>query len=286
MGQVTDLDLDLPSGRLYARWYGSPAGRLVLCLPGLSANLVSLEPMAERLAAADLAAVSLDLRGRGLSETTAPGTYGWVNHAQDVLRAAEALGAASFDLVGWSMGAFVAMQVAELAAARLGRVALIDAVGRVEAGALELVRASAERLEATYPSVEDYLQLVRSTNLITPWSELWERYFRYELERTPGGVRPRTSRQAVLEDLAYGEAHDPGRLWTALTMPVLLVRALRPSAPALGFVVSEAERDRFLGAVPGARLVEVDANHYGVVVHPRTLEAVVQFLATRGTMGR
>jgi pimeloyl-ACP methyl ester carboxylesterase len=250
-----DFDLKLASGRLRARSYGREADPLVLCLPGLTANLVSLESLAEPTAAAGLRVVSLDLRGRGRSETTAAGSYGWVNHARDVLDAADALHASTFGLVGWSMGAYVAMEAANLAPRRVGRVVLIDAAGRVEAGAVELVRSSVQRLSTTYPSVDEYIALVRSVGVIQPWTELWERYFRYELEPVAGGVRSRTNREAVLEDFAYGERNDPYQLWPALVMPALLVRALRPLALREGFVVSPGDRDRFLATVSSARLI-------------------------------
>lgn len=276
-----DLDLQLTSGRLHARRYGPEDGRLVICLPGLTANLVSFKSLAERMAEEGLRVVSLDLRGRGLSESTSPGTYGWVKHAWDVLETADAFGVSTFGVVGWSMGAYVAMQAASLAPGRLERVALIDAVGRVEDGAMEVVRVSAQRLDSVYRSVDDYIALVRSVGVIQPWSELWEGYFRYELERVDGGVRPRTSREAVFEDFAYGQVNDPYELWAALTMPVLLVRALRPLALKDGFVVSERDRDHFMSTLPDVRLLEVDANHYGVGPHPETAEAVARFMAKR-----
>src|SRR6266567_6215330 len=69
---------------------------------------------------------------RGLSETTPPGTYGWEAHAADVLAAADALGGPRFSIVGWSMGAIVGMAAASLAAARIERLVLIDAVGPVD----------------------------------------------------------------------------------------------------------------------------------------------------------
>ena len=113
-----------------------------------------------------------------------------------------------------------------------------------------------------------------------PWLELWERHYLDELEDVPAGVRPRTSKAAVLEDLLYGAQHDPRQFWSALRMPTLLVRAAQELLPNTGFVVGAALRDTFLGAVPSARLAEVDANHYGVMAHPDTLGAIERFLTS------
>src|SRR5438445_636718 len=82
------------------------------------------------------------------------------------------------------------------------------------------------------------------------------------LEPAPGGgVRPRTSKAAVLEDAAYGAMHDPRLLWPSLRMPTLLLRSAQPILPGTGFVVGAKLRDAFLAAVPTATALDVDANH-------------------------
>jgi pimeloyl-ACP methyl ester carboxylesterase len=273
-----DLDLSLPGGRLHARRFGDQGTGLVLGIPGLSANLVSMTAIAEVVPM-----VALDLRGRGLSETTPPGTYGWEAHAADVLAAADALGAPRFSIVGWSMGAFVGMAAASMAAARIERLVLIDAVGAVDDTVVQLIQISVNRLDAVYPSVRAYLELARSTGLISPWSELWEQYFEYELQPVAGGVRARTSKAAVSEDFAISGRRDPALFWPHLTMPVLVVRAARPLLEgAGGHVIDPAVLGRFRTTVPHAEVVEVDANHYGIGAHPDTLEAVGRFFAPRG----
>ena len=76
----------------------------MLCVPGLSANLGGFDRLAERLACDTLQLVAIDLRGRGRSEVTSAGTYGWRNHARDVLDIADAVGAPSFAIIGQSSG--------------------------------------------------------------------------------------------------------------------------------------------------------------------------------------
>jgi len=270
-----DVDLQLPSGRLRARRFGPEDAPLVLGVPGLTSNLVSLTAIAEVQPM-----LALDLRGRGFSETTGPGTYGWDAHAQDLLAVADRLGAERFAIVGWSMGAFVAMATAAQAPERVERLVLIDALGEVDEVVVNLIRMSVNRLGAVYPSLEAYLELVRSTGLVTPWNALWERVFEYELRPVPGGVSARTDRAAVNEDFEYSQTHDPTRYWSALTMPVLLLRAARPLLESAGGVlVPPAVRDRFRAEVPQATVIEIDANHYGIGAHPDTVRAVRAFFA-------
>jgi pimeloyl-ACP methyl ester carboxylesterase len=276
-----ELDLEVGGGRLHAIRRGPVSGEPVLCLPGLTANARSFDLIGDRLAAEGFRPVALDLRGRGRSDLTGPGTYGWPAHARDVLDAADRLGAAQFAVVGWSMGAFVAMQAAVLAPGRITRAVLVDACGQPPADAIPLIQRAVDRLGVVHPSVEHYLERLRSLGTITPWHPLWDAYFGYELVETADGVQARTSREAVLEDLAYGERHDPRALWPALTMPVLLLLAVRPLIPGGPGIVAAEDRERFAREVAGAAVVAVDANHYGIATHPATSEAIAAFLRGR-----
>ena len=291
-----ELDLQLASGRFHAERFGSPDAPLALCLPGLSANLRSFDFLCERLAGDELQLVSVDLRGRGRSEVTPPGTYGWVNHARDVLAIADALGAPRFSILGQSMGGAVAMTCAFLDATRVERIVLLDICGRPDDSSVVPIAAAVSRLGAVYPSVEAYLELVRQLGTIEPWSEYWERYFRYELvEVEAGGVTARSDRQAVLEDAAFGAGtfafgEDAGvySLWKHLSMPVLLVRAARELLSGFGHIVPAADRDRLLAAVTKATAVDVDANHYTVNTDPATAAAIARFFGLEevSTTGR
>src|SRR5262249_19797948 len=128
-----DVDLNLPSGRIRARRWGAEGAPLLLCVHGLSANLCGFTDLAERLAGSNRRVVAIDLRGRGRSEVTPPGSYGLENHARDVVDVATMLGAEEFDLVGWSLGALISMRVALRNGTRLRSVTLIDHAGPTDA---------------------------------------------------------------------------------------------------------------------------------------------------------
>jgi pimeloyl-ACP methyl ester carboxylesterase len=274
-----EFDLDVRSHRLHAQRFGDPTAPLALALPGLSGNMKSFDFLGERLAGDRLQLVAIDLRGRGRSEATGPGTYGWENHARDVLAVADQLGVGRFSVIGQSMGGGVAMTVAELDAGRLDAVVLLDAAGVPDPGTLAVIASSVSRLDTVHPSADAYIETVKAQGLIEPWTEYWERYYRYELEEVEGGgVRSRTVADAIAEDAAYGATQDLYARWQNLTMPTLLVRAGQEFRPGAGHIVSAVDRDRFLREAPAGSVVEIDANHMTVNTHHDTANAINTFL--------
>jgi pimeloyl-ACP methyl ester carboxylesterase len=263
---------------LRAHRFGAEADRLTLCVHGLSASSRSFDFIAGSLASPTSTVVAMDLRGRGWSDITPPGTYGWANHAKDVVAAADALGARTFDYIGHSMGAFIGLELARRAPERIRKLVLIDAIGVPDPAALLGISASIQRLGTRHADADAYVAAMRAMGHIEDWNDYWETYYRYELvPSADGGVTPRTDRTAVLEDVAYGSKQQPSSYWPAITMDALLVRAARPLGA--GFIVTARDRDQFVASVARSRVVEIDANHYGVVAHEATAENVRRFLA-------
>ena len=146
----------------------------MLCVHGLSANLCGFTYLAEHLAGPHRQVVAIDLRGRGRSEVTPPGTYGLDRHARDVVDVATALGADEFDVAGWSLGALISMRVAFRNGDRLRSVTLIDHAGPSDSAALVPIRDGLDRLDAVVPTPDAYLQAIRAGGVIDPWSEFWD----------------------------------------------------------------------------------------------------------------
>ena len=286
-GGYEDFDIALEAGRLRVRRWGAADAPAVLCVPGLSANLCGFDRLAERLAGDTLQLVAIDLRGSGRSEVTGAGSYGWRNHARDVLGIAGAIGAASFAIIGQSSGAAIAMTCARLDPSRVERLVLVDLAGSPDERAAAPVVASVGRLGTVYPSTQAAIAAIKQTGIIPGWNEYWDRYFTYELREVSGGVASSSDRGAVLEDLGYGAAmYWPGpeapicALWNAITMPVLVLRARQEIMPGFGFILPAAEAERFAAAVPSARVAEIDANHYTITTHDDAIAAIGAFLRT------
>lgn len=273
-----DFDLNLPAGRIRARRWGAEGAPLLLCVHGLSANLSGFTYLAERLAGRDRQVVAIDLRGRGRSEVTPPGSYGLDNHARDITEVASVLGASRFDLAGWSLGALISMRVALHDGARLRSVTLIDHAGPTDPAALAPIRSGLARLDAVVPTPEDYLRAIRARGVIDRWSPFWDAYYTYELQAQPDGTwRPSTSRAAAEEDLSQEWPRDWSDHWRALTMPTLLVRALKPLNGAL--IVPDRAVKALTETNQAVRVAETpESNHFSCIVDPRTLAAIGKLL--------
>lgn len=275
---VDETDVQLVGGRIHCRRHGEGPGVPVICIPGLSANSVCLDAVGAALAAAGRTAVAVDLRGRGRSEVTPPGSYGWEAHARDIDDLARRLHGGPVDVVGHSMGAFVALATAAIRPAMVRRMVLVDGAGRPETKSLPPIMAAVERLGAVAPSADEYVAQIRARGVIDPWSEAWERSYRYELVEAPGGVRSTTDREAVMEDVQWGVDNDQRELWSGVDCPSLIVKAGRPIGDG-GYILSAADVDAYLATVPGSRARTIDdANHYTVITNPDTAAAIVEFL--------
>ena len=277
MTAAPDRRFTLRSGEVAYELSGAENGQLVIGIPGLSANLRSFDVIFDALDGKRHRKLAFDPRGRGRSDKTGPGTYGWPSHATDVIEMADQLHAETFDVIGWSMGAWIAMVVAQMAPGRVRRLVLIDAAGIPEESAKVPVYAGLDRLATVFPSREAFMALAGNMPHYQPWAP-WERLFDYELVDVEGGVSFRTQKPAPFEDEQYRLQQDPYKLWSAVTMPVLLLRAAREIPPNFGYILTTEDYERFLREVPGSKGIEIDANHYTVGMNADAAKAISEFL--------
>jgi pimeloyl-ACP methyl ester carboxylesterase len=262
---VAEFDLGLASGRVHAQRFGGTDAPLVLAVHGLSANMHGFDYLAPLLiddGARQLVAV--DLRGRGGSESTAPGTYGLMSHARDMFEVATLLGHDRFDWVGWSLGALIGIAASQMDAGRIRSLGMIDHAGRSDESAVAAVLSGLNRLDLEKPTAEDYVAQVEALSPIHPFTDFWRRFYAYEFRRT--------SKAACLEDGLDASGQDWPRSWRHLTMPVGLVRCRRPLNG--GLVVPDDVAADIASAVPTITVTDVDADHFTVMTHQPAAEAL------------
>jgi pimeloyl-ACP methyl ester carboxylesterase len=103
---------------LHARDYPAadgPARLPVICLHGLTRNSRDFEALAPWIAGRHRRVLTVDVRGRGLSDRDPAGCYWLPTYADDVRRLAEDLGLERAIFIGTSMGGLITMQLAETA---------------------------------------------------------------------------------------------------------------------------------------------------------------------------
>lgn len=269
-------------------------GRLVLASHGITANHRSFGTLAAVLAErhADVSLVAVDHRGRGGSADL-PGPYGMRAHARDLLAVLDHFGADDAVLVGHSMGAFVAVNAAELAPERVSGLVLVDGGLPIEVplppdtDLEEVVRSvigpALDRLDLTFDSPEAYLDRWREHPAFQGdnFNDVAEAYFAYDLVRDGDTWRSPVSKAAVLED-GKGPL-QPGPERTALErvdVPATVLWAPRGLLDQMPGLYAPAVIEATAARLPRVRFEAVDdVNHYSVLLGRPGADAVADAIA-------
>lgn len=290
MTSYTQLNIPVSGGELVGGvWSPEPVTNLppVLAIHGITASHVSWPLVAERLGTQ---VIAMDLRGRGGSNTL-PGPFDLRSHARDMQDVLDHLGVERVIVAGHSMGAFVAVRLAELDPARVASLVLIDGglpisppegVDPAELPALVLGPALS-RLSMTFASRKDYTAFWRDHAALGPyWNTTIERYVDYDLQGEAPHLRPSSNADAVTENALEldGSAGYSTGLAT-LELPIDFLRAPRgladeqPLYPASEIAILKRQFSRIVFAELD------DVNHYTVVLGPAGAAQVARVIEQR-----
>lgn len=254
--------------------------RAVLLIHGLTASSREFLDLGPALAQRGWYAIAPDLRGRGQSAKP-PHGYGVPFHANDMLSLCDHLGIENVHVVGHSLGAIIGLYLAALYPDRVRKLVMIDAGGKVPEDTQQAIAASVNRLGTTFPSLDTYLAAMRQLPMLQ-WNDLWEQYFRYDVDVHPDGtVISRVPRHAIEEETATLAALRTEDLPNVVRQPTLVLRAaLGTLGPDRGIVLPRDEAERLRTIMPNCRVTEVpDTNHYTIIQSDVLRDAVAEFLA-------
>ena len=231
-------------------------GRPIVLVHGFASSFArnwTVPGWVDFLTAQGFQVIGLDVRGHGTSgKPYDPQAHSAEHTASDVLGLLDHLHLAQPDLMGYSMGAGIALYLAMHHGDRFRRVVL----GGIGDGALDSAHAPvrpnliADAMEAT------------DVNAVT---DLTARQFRVFAERGGNDLR------ALVAVMRRPRAHSDPDGVKRVHQPVLVVVGAQDN------IAGGAER--LASAIPGAQLVIVpDRNHLTVVGDPRYKEAVLKFL--------
>ena len=263
-------------------WPGK--GPALVCVHGLTANHSCWASMADALAP-DFRLIGYDLRGRGESGKPESG-YSLEHHCKDLLGLLDAFGLRKAVIMGHSLGAHIGLRFAALHPARVSKLVLVDGGLDVRAEVLDSLAPAINRLGMEFPSLEMFLQLIRSLPMFEGrWNDYLERYFRYDVETLPSGaVRSKVAKHAIEEELRNLQRERLWALHHRVKCPTLIFRAPDGLLTPTDCLMTQEDGRAMAAGIPKAKLVVVPrTNHYTVLLgqNPRVRTALRAFLKGR-----
>jgi len=187
------------------------------------------------------------------------------------------------DALGHSLGAHIAVRFAAHHPERVERLVLFDGGFDVRAEVLDSLGPAIARLGVVFPSRQVFSERMQALPFFAGrWNEYLARYFDYDLEDVPGGVRSKVARHAIEEEMANLQRT---RLWVwhhRIQAPTLLLRAPDGLLRDDDCLMTQEEAEATARAIPRCRLVVVEgSNHYTVLLGglPQVRKEVEAFLA-------
>lgn len=265
-------------------WPGpDPEAPVVLCLHGLTRNSRDFDLLAARLSR-DHAVVAPDQRGRGLSAHDPDlSHYNPFHHVQDMWALLEQLRISQVLVIGTSMGALMAVIMANQAPDRIVGMVLNDAGPEIDPRGVARIRSYAGPQEPI-ASWSDAVARIRSIHgaVLPTYTELeWDRLARATYVERNGQLEPDYD-PAIATAFASTPVPD---LWPAFgildRVPTLLLRG------ALSDLLSAGTVEQVKARYPMTDVVIVpDRGHAPDLSEPSARSAIDAFLAREDVKAR
>lgn len=279
---MREIAIEVALGALAALHWEAPGAPRVLALHGWLDNAASFVPLAAHLPGIEL--VALDLPGHGRSAHLPAGAeYTPMVALAAVLDAADALGWERFALLGHSMGAGLASQLAAACPERVTRLVAIEALGALSEPpertvprmreALAAQRALAGKQLRVFPDVE---AAVRARQLASrvPGSGLGAEELRPLVERglraVAGGYAWSSDPRLTLPSFTRLTEPQVEALVAGIACPTRVVHA-DPAQPYL----PDPLRRRRAGLLPHGELVVLLGGHHLHMQQPAAVAAAI-----------
>lgn len=268
--------------------YGPEGGKPILGIHGITSSNRAWQWFAGSVVPRGYTIYAPDLRGRGDSNTL-PAPYGMTYHAHDLDIALDYLGLQKVDVIGHSMGAWVAAAFLGYAPDRISRTVFIDGGillplpegFTVEAVLPYVLGPALARLDMTFESIEDYRNYWKPQPAFSRgWNEGLDEYVDYDLRGTAPNMRASTNKEAVIAD-AKDQFVNESIENTLRNLPerVLMLRATRGLQNEETPLYPEESLKATLLNYPKIDLVTVpDCNHYEMLLNQEVADTCANLI--------
>ncbi|CAB5106499.1 MAG: alpha/beta fold hydrolase [Actinobacteria bacterium] len=275
-------------GSLAVFRYGDGVGEPVLLIHGVTSTNRAFQVFADALIARGKAPYAVDLRGRGDSNSL-PGPFGMAQHAADMAEVIKTFGWIRPDVIGHSMGGFVAAALVGLYPESVGEVVFADGgvplplpPGMSVEQVLPFVLGPAlARLAMVFESKDAYRDFWRPQPAFSKgWSPVMDEYADYDLRGEAPNFKPSTNPAAVEADSRDLFGDDLiVRSLKGLNKQCLFIKAERGLQNEEGGLYPLVVLDAVLPQYPMLKLEFLaDCNHYDMFTNPLGAEKTAQII--------
>lgn len=275
-------------GNLSVFQYGDGTGEPVLLIHGVTSSNRAFQLFADALIARGKAVFAVDLRGRGDSNSL-PGPFGMAQHAHDMAAVVDHYGWKSVDVIGHSMGAFVAAAFVGLFPEKVNEVVFADGgiplpmpPGMTVEQIMPFVLGPAlARLAMDFESKQAYRNYWKAQAAFAKgWSDVLDEYVDYDLRGEAPHMKASTSAKAVEEDSRDLFGDDLiVRSLKGLTKKSKFIKAERGLQNEENGLYPMAVLDAILPQYPMLQLEFLaDCNHYDMFLEATGAEKIAQII--------
>ena len=208
--------------------------------------------------------LSYDLSGRGDS-TLQNDPADIQQHSKDLLEIIESLEHDNIVLAGYSMGGYIAVDVAGRSS-KVKKVVLLDGGGEADENTSSLVLPSLGRLEKTFGSREEYLEMMKKSygTMGVEWSEIMDQVVDHEITQIDGKIHHKSDYELTKQDFESFYDFPFGEAYNSLNVPVFLIICTGAIKDGIA-LFSEEGYDKMLNEVKDIKSTVMDINHYEIV---------------------
>ncbi len=264
--------------------HGSENSPTLILMHGLTANAHSFMGLVHAGLAENMRVISVDLRGRGLTDQPDPSVgYTQRDHADDVIGLMDALGIETAILGGHSFGGLLAIYMAANYPTRVDKIVILDA-GVLHDKVTEMIKPSMDRLGKVLPSWEEYIEGVKNSPYYDNgfWDADLEAYYRADVKDLPDGSVVARSTPEVIEEARLGLIAEP---WTELmakvAQPAILLQAPDAFGPIGLPILTDENAALTAQLLPNCYHKRLAGNHLTLVFGkyaPGVVEAIKEFV--------